>query len=149
MDHSEIRKVCGDLFDQQGLAVLSTQCDGQPYSNLVAFAVTENLNHLIFATKRNTRKYSNLRNNPRVALLMDNRRNLASDFNEATAITVMGEARELDSNQDEIDIYLAKHPNLQNFATQPDCAIFKVTIDNFIIASSILKVTSIRGDAVD
>ena len=44
------------LFASQGLAVLSTHDHGQPYCNLVAFASSEDIRHLVFATTRATRK---------------------------------------------------------------------------------------------
>jgi heme iron utilization protein len=76
----------------QPLAVLSTHQAGQPYSNLIAFAATPDLESIFFATTRATRKFANLMADPRVALLIDNRANQEADFAEAAALTVLGSA---------------------------------------------------------
>ena len=84
-----------ELLASQRLAVLSTQTQGQPYSNLVAFAVTPDLKYLLFATTRATRKFANLLADSRVSLLLDNRTNEEADFAEAAALTVLGQAWEV------------------------------------------------------
>lgn len=78
-----------DLFRFQRLAVLATQREGQPFTNLVAFAATDDLKHLAFATTRATRKYANLAADSQVAMLVDNRRNQISDFENAAAVTAI------------------------------------------------------------
>ena len=66
----EIRK----LMMEQRLAVLCTaQPDGQAYTSLVAFAASQDLKQIAFATMRATRKFANLSSNPRVARLLDDR----------------------------------------------------------------------------
>ena len=82
------------LFISQPLAVLATQSEGQPYSNLVAFAETDDLKHLIFITNRNTKKYANVMLNQQVAILIDSRTNKKSDFETAVAVTAIGKADE-------------------------------------------------------
>ena len=64
-------------FHRRRLAVLATQHEGKPYASLVAFAATDDLKTIIFATTRSTRKFVYLSSNPAVALLIDNRTNEA------------------------------------------------------------------------
>ena len=92
---AEVWAIIRELLESQRLAVLSTQGKKQPYSNLVAFAVTPDLQYLIFATTRATRKYDNLSKHPLVSLLIDNRTNETADFAEAAAVTVLGRASEI------------------------------------------------------
>ena len=73
------------LLNSQPLALLATQNQGQPYASLVAFAASDDLKALFFATTRSTRKYANLSSDSRVAMLVDNRSNQASDFRWAMA----------------------------------------------------------------
>ena len=89
-DLKDVKNVLKDLFDSQPLAVLATQGDGQPYTNLVAFAFSRNLKSLFFATTQSTRKFANLSAEPRVSMLVDNRTNNPSDFRWAKAVTVTG-----------------------------------------------------------
>ena len=91
-DTAEILVVIGNLLESQRLAVLSTQNHGQPYSNLIAIAATDDLKYLLFATTRATRKYANLMADSRVAVLVDNRQNNPADFTIAAALTALGKA---------------------------------------------------------
>ena len=79
-DTPETLAVIRNLLEAQKLAVLSTQDHGQPYSNLIALAATDDLRYLLFATTRATRKYANLMADSRVAVLVDNRQNDAGGF---------------------------------------------------------------------
>jgi nitroimidazol reductase NimA-like FMN-containing flavoprotein (pyridoxamine 5'-phosphate oxidase superfamily) len=112
------------LFTTQPLAVLSTQNKGQPYASLVAFAASEDLKSLFFATTRATRKYANLSSEPQVAMLVDSRSNEVSDFRWAMAVTATGEAEEVEGEEKErvSKIYLEKHPHLDDFISSPSCA---------------------------
>jgi hypothetical protein len=75
----DIRPVLRALLESQRFAVLATDDHGQPFASLMAFAATEDLRHMVILTERTTRKYANLRSNPRVALLIDDRENKGSD----------------------------------------------------------------------
>ena len=133
---SEYRGILNPLLMSQHLAVLATYYDGQPYSNLVAFAATDNLKDLLFATSRKTRKYDNLRNNKKVALLVDSRKNETSDFDNASALTAIGLAQETAGDERDLlsRLYLAKHPSLREFLNMSDSALIKVTVSDYILA---------------
>ena len=82
-----------ELFTKQKFAALSTLDDTQPYQSLVAFTSTHDLKNLLFCTRRDTQKYSNIKKNARVALLIDNKSNSEKDFEQAIAVTALGTAR--------------------------------------------------------
>lgn len=132
-----------ELFDSQSLAVLSTECSGHPYASLVAFAVTEDLRTLFFATARDTRKFANLRSNSRVALLVDNRSNSVDDFLQAVAVTLLGSCRELSGTEraGAERLYLERHPHLQEFLSSPTCALIAVTVHSLYLVSRFRNVT--------
>lgn len=125
------------LFSAQQLGVISTESKGQPYSKLVAFAATEDLKSLVFVTNRNTSKYANIISNPKVAMMVDSRTNKPSDFKSAVAVTILGTAAEVPPNERDrlIEVYIAKHPHLANFANRPSQALMRLTASDFIIAS--------------
>ena len=135
-----------DLFRFQRLAVLATQREGQPFTNLVAFAATDDLKHLAFATTRATRKYANLAANSQVAMLVDNRRNQISDFENAAAVTAIGKAEEAEGEHRDrlLQVYVSKHPNLKGFATSPTCALIKVTVEKYDIVRRFQHVVELR-----
>ncbi|MCK7515230.1 MAG: pyridoxamine 5'-phosphate oxidase family protein [Desulfobacterales bacterium] len=89
------RQLLRELLSSQRLAVLSTHNGGQPYASLVAFACSDDLRSLYFVTPRTTRKFSNLQNDCRMALLITSSANQETDFHEAMAVTVVGSAGEI------------------------------------------------------
>ena len=125
-----------NFFASQPLGVLATQDFDQPYSSLVALAPTEDLRSFIFATARHTRKYANLKRNKRVSILTDNRENAVTDFSQATAVSIIGTASEIsDKNASgALDHYASRHPNLRDFASGNDCALFQVTVNCFLVS---------------
>ncbi|MFC1933308.1 pyridoxamine 5'-phosphate oxidase family protein [Chloroflexota bacterium] len=125
------------LLASQRFAVLATQFEGQPYSNLVAFAEADDLMSLLFVTSRNTRKYSNTLASKKVAILVDSRTNQASDLNNAIAITALGTIEEVVAdNKDYLSgIYLSKHSQLKDFLHKSSNALMKVAVTDYIVAS--------------
>ena len=83
----QLTQILKELFSSQRLATLATQGEGQAYGSLVAFAATSDLKYLLFATTRATRKYANLTEAPRIAMVIDNRTNQESDFHQTIAAT--------------------------------------------------------------
>ena len=134
------------LFSRTRLAALSTQKDGNPYCNLVAFAATDDLSAIIFATERSTRKFTKVVASPRVSILIDDRSNEVSDFKSAIAVTVVGQAGEAAGREREklLPVYLERHPYLEQFATSPTCALVKVTVEVYFIVKEFQNVTVFR-----
>jgi len=143
---SELRELLNGLFASQKLAVLATHQDGQPYSNLVAFAATDDLNVLLFATTRATRKYRNLAADPRVSMLMDNRSNRESDFHDAVAVTATGRAEELQDAERRgySDLFLRKHPHMKEFVLSPTCALVRMQVDCYYVVRYFQTVVELR-----
>jgi heme iron utilization protein len=145
-DTPELLAVIRNLLESQKLAVLATQNHGQPYSNLIALAATADLKYLLFATTRATRKYANLMADPRVAVLVDNRKNDVADFAEAAALTALGKVWELQGleRQRFLDVYLEKHPHLQEFVAAPTCAFLRIKVDKYIVVRRFQDVQEIQ-----
>ncbi len=145
MDDDELRKNLLDLFNDQKLAVLSSNKQNQPYPSLIAFTCTEDLKSFIFATLRNSNKFNNIMNNPRVSLLIDNRENQPSDFSNAMAVGVFGLAEEIKNDEDLYkNLYLKKHPYLKDFVKLSDCALLKINVVKYSIVSQFQKVQKIK-----
>jgi len=145
IDAKEMRELVQGLLNSQRLAVLSTSMSGRPYSNLIAFAATDDLREIFFATTRATRKFANLTAEPRVSLLVDNRSNQETDFGEASALTVLGTAEEVLGIEQEKyqQLYLKKHPYLEDFVTAPTCALIRVKVEKFIMVTQFQEVREI------
>jgi nitroimidazol reductase NimA-like FMN-containing flavoprotein (pyridoxamine 5'-phosphate oxidase superfamily) len=145
-DIHQLREEIKGILDLQQLSVLATQRDGRPYGSLVAFAATADLKTLLFATKRATRKYSNLLAHPDVAMVIDTRTNQAADFSDATAVTALGEVEEVaaDDRQEFLNIYIEKHPYLKEFVESPTCAFLRVRVRNYIMVSRFQNVQELH-----
>jgi len=142
-----VKPILRDLFAAQSLAVLATHDDdGQPYASLMAFAATDDLKQLLIATARSTRKYANLAADPRVALLIDSRSNRDSDIHRAVAVTVLGEAREVEEAERDrlVRLYLSKHPHLEEFVRSPSCALIQVRVARYHLVSKFQEVMELH-----
>ena len=134
-EKQQIKQILNELFTSQKLAVLGTHQGVQPYGSLVAFAATSDLRNLVFATTRATRKFANLRSDPRVSMVLDNRSNRVADFRKAVAATALGRAREVRGKEREnlAEMYLAKHPHLKEFVGSPTCALVKMRVEVYYV----------------
>ena len=88
----ELYKKIKSISDEARFAVLATDSNGSPYTNLVGFLMSRDLKNLYFFTSKNTRKYRNIMNNPDVCLLVDTRDRFTDRTFLITAITVIGRA---------------------------------------------------------
>lgn len=131
----ELRKVLAEVLASQSLAVLATYGDAQPYCSLVGFAALPDLKSLVFATMRATRKFGNLKANPQVAMMIDTRTNSDVDFQQAVAITAIGEVQEVPKTTRSryLRCYLDKHAELAAFILSPDCALVRIRVRKYVI----------------
>lgn len=125
------------LLAAQLQGVLATQDEGCPYTSLMAFAHTPDLQQLVMATLRATRKHANLLRNPQVSFLVDNRCNSANDYAAAVAISVHGQASEVEPDRvaELTALFLRKHPGLRDFVSQPGCALMRIRVARYRVIS--------------
>jgi len=144
MDESErlMHERIDTLLSGQPLAVLSTQRNGQPYSSLMAFAYTEDLSVIVVATGKSTRKHQNIVEESRVSLLVDNRSNNEEDFHSAAALTVLGAAKAVDTDERPAyeAIYLKRHPYLDKFLGSPTTTFIKIEVKHYLLVSRFQEV---------
>jgi nitroimidazol reductase NimA-like FMN-containing flavoprotein (pyridoxamine 5'-phosphate oxidase superfamily) len=141
-----LKEFLRDLFSSQRLAVLATQGRRQPYGNLVAFMATDDLKHLLFATTRATRKYSNISRNPRIAMVVDTRSNEEADFHLAAAVTATGVVKETVGPQKTRfrKLYLSKHPYLKEFVSSPTCALLRMDVETYYVVRQFQNVVELH-----
>lgn len=118
------------LLHSQSLGVLATHDQGQPCTHLMAFAAVPGLKRIILATNRGTRKYANICADPRVSILVDNREKAQLDLHQAATVSASGRAAESspEEKEDQLRIYLGKHPHLESFVLAPTSALLSVTV---------------------
>ena len=134
------------LLHETRVGVLSTCGEQQPYASLVAFAATDDSSHIVFVTPRPTRKYANLVANAKIAMLIDNRSNRASDFRQAMAVTAVGTVQEVRKakNSRRIRLYLETHPQLEDFIWSPTCAVLDIRVASYYIVERFQHVTELH-----
>lgn len=125
-----------NILNSQYLAVLASVEKDRPYSNLVAYAETDDLKSIFFVTDRNTRKFLNLSANENVSMLIDNRHGERPDFSKIRALTIIGAARQVKEEEKagSAAIYLRKHPGLADFISNARSVLIKVAVGSYIIA---------------
>ncbi len=133
------------LFASQNLGVLATQQNEHPYTSLVAFACSDDLHHIVFATPTATRKFANITHNEKVSFFVDNRTNKAADFRQAVGVTCSGTVRKLEKTKESklLKRYLAKHPHLASFLWSPSCAFLCIDVTSFTIVERFQHVTEL------
>ena len=145
-NREQILKNISDLFESQSLAVLSTQKNEQPYSSLIAFAVSPDLEYFYFLTPSTTRKYENLTANPKVSILVNDSRNRADDIYSAISVTGMGVSEVVDKTieQKALDLYLKKHPQLNEFSQAPTTAFIRITMNRYFLVNRFQNVVEVK-----
>ena len=131
----EIAAAVLGLLETQHVGVLGTYGSGSPYCSLVGFSFEPGLERLYFATPRATRKFANLSETGRVALLVDNRANREEDLHEASALTAVGPVRELAGPEREraAAVHKARHPSLADFVDSPTTALLALDAERYFL----------------
>ena len=141
---SEIEKL-ENLLQSQRFAVIATQEESIPYTNLVAFIHSKDLKQIIFATSKNTKKYNNIIKNPKISMLIDNRGNKPDDIKKTVAVTAVGIADELKHDFDFYkNFYLKKHPYLKDFINSPDTVLINFKVEKFLLVDNFQNVKVIQ-----
>jgi nitroimidazol reductase NimA-like FMN-containing flavoprotein (pyridoxamine 5'-phosphate oxidase superfamily) len=142
----QLRQTVRALLDSQAQGVLATQHDRQPYTSLMAFAVTPDLHWIVFATYRATQKHANLLANPRASLLIDNRTNKSADYHDIVAITAQGTVSEVDATRrgELLQLYLDRHPGLSDFVNATDCVLLQLDVESFHVVSQFQNVAVLQ-----
>ena len=145
MKNSSVIPIIQNLMQTQNLAVLGTSNGNTPHCSIVNFSATDDLHSIVFATYRNTQKYTNMKKNRRVSLLVDNRSNQESNLHRAVAVTVFGNARELalDEKAPFLLHHLIKHPSLVEFTDSPNCALILVEVEKYYVVQQFKVVTEL------
>ncbi len=134
-----------EVLESQSLAGLATSSSGIPYLSLIAFAVTDDLRYILFSTDTNTRKFSNISENPSISFLIDSRKNTVNDLSSAMAVTATGHVERI--NEQEMDkfkrIFLGKHPQLKDFVDSQTTVLLRAEIDKYLLVSNFSKVSEL------
>lgn len=146
MNSRIIRKKIAKLLIEQKLGILATSGKKYPYQSIVAFSASRDMKYILFATKRATSKYKNLEDRNQVSIFIDNRSNQEADFIDATGMTVLGDAQELNGAdaRKHMKTFTRKHPSLRHFLSDVDCALFRIRVRVYYVVVKFQEVTEFR-----
>ena len=98
----------------------------------------------MFATYRNTRKFTNLMQNQRVSVLMDGRtRESPGGTPSSFVMSAVGLAQEVNATAQPhlLGAHLQNHPDLATFMQAPECVLFEVVVEAYQVVHGIDDVT--------
>lgn len=124
------------VFDaEEQFGVLATDDAGVPYTSLISYALTPDLKTAIFATPKGTRKYTNILHSAQISLLIDNRSKSENRLLKTEAVTIIGIAKHVRKGkvwQELAEIFLRKHPDLEEFLNTSTTALVAVEVSRYI-----------------
>lgn len=129
----------------QQQAVLATVSNDQPFTSLIAYALTPDMKGVIFATPKDTTKYRNILKKKQVAILIDTRTKTGSDYLETEAVTIIGTAWPIRRGKewsDLAEIFVKKNPKLTQFVKSPTTALIFVEIAHCLHVSGFQTVSA-------
>jgi nitroimidazol reductase NimA-like FMN-containing flavoprotein (pyridoxamine 5'-phosphate oxidase superfamily) len=137
-ENAQPAEVIRRLLHDQPYAVLCTQGQSQPYGSLIAFAITEDLRTLVFATPVETRKYRFLLECDRVAVVVDSRSTTTHDVMGIEAVTAVGRASVVAAGaefEQLVALLIQRHPLLADFVHAESSALFRVQMAEYLYVS--------------
>lgn len=123
------------LLKSRKHCVMATVNGDRPYCSLMAYTTDDPVTRLYMITQRNTRKFRNLNDNPRVSLLVDSR-----GTSRPQALTIEGvfeEVTDAGRIQEIHDLFMAAHPGMQSFMDHPDAAFIQVIIQSALFLNGL------------
>jgi len=130
---NQIKEYVQQVLLTNRFAVLATESQHQPYTSFIAITAINDFTELVFATYKNTNKYTNLTNNEKVSILFEYRNEKENSIREITILTAYGKANEVKADDsDEIQkVHLLQHKEMYEFIKSKDCALFRVKVEKY------------------
>jgi heme iron utilization protein len=116
-------------------AVLATESDGQPYTSMIAYALTPDKKGIVFITPQKTRKYKNILKNNNISLFIDTRSNTEKDYMNAESLTILGNAIPVRKGRkwsELAGVLVRKHPDLNKIMHSIETRLIFVKISRCI-----------------
>lgn len=131
--HYPMKNTVASLLNQQVQCVLATLGDKELALHLMAYAFSTDLDEIYLASLENTQKVKNMRANPSVTSLWDNRTGKNDDHTEGLAMSGFGKARELtgESAQTAKRLLLNRNSTLAQLFSEPNVVLFALQVDRY------------------
>ena len=124
-----------EIIKGNDLCVLATVSEGRPHCSLMSYIPDEEGHEVYMISHKQTKKYSNLTENPMVSLLIDTREKEKGRRRiDIKALTISGEFQMINNSVKKDHIrtkFLEGHPHLTDFLSDPEAEIFSIKIKSF------------------
>ncbi len=124
-----------DLLRSKAFCVLATVADDAPHCSLMAYVADAPCQHLYMVTRKDTTKFRNLRQNPRVSLLVDTR-DEPEEERRTLALTVAGRIEPVEGTTELRRFRSAlqeRHPGLGPILENTEAAVLCVRIESLLL----------------
>lgn len=121
------------ILRENDICVLATTDSCKPHTSLMTYFCAEDAESLYLLTRRNTRKFENILNNPNVSILIDTRlQHCGSPHAKTCALTIAGSAKVIDGPEyKDITLKLLnKNNDLSILTDAGDSAILHISISS-------------------
>jgi nitroimidazol reductase NimA-like FMN-containing flavoprotein (pyridoxamine 5'-phosphate oxidase superfamily) len=129
------------LAKENDICVLATVAGGKPHCSLMSYVTDDDCREIYMTTRKDTRKYKSLMENPAVSLLIDTREKHSGPHRaEAKAMTVSGTYSKMEdeNKRDMVSArLLARHPHLKEFLDHPDSELLCIKITSFLLLNGL------------
>ncbi len=128
-----MKSTVASLLNQQVQCVLATSGDKELALHLMAYAFATDLDEIYLASLEKTQKIKNMRANPDVTVLWDNRTGKNADHIEGLAMSGFGQARELagEAQQLAAHLLLKRNRTLKPLLLEPSVVIVAIQISRY------------------
>ncbi|MEJ5365885.1 MAG: pyridoxamine 5'-phosphate oxidase family protein [Desulfosoma sp.] len=135
------------LLKANDMCVLATCRDQRPHCSLMAYVTDEEGLTVYMATRRDTTKFRNVQENPRVSLLVDTRLQGGADRARIQSLTVEGLYTPLHDAGEESrvrDVLRRRHPHIHGLLDHPLSVLMPVKVLSFLLLDGPEKASHVR-----
>ena len=124
------------ILNQQVQSVLATQDQRGLYQHLMAYSAADDLSSIYLASFDNTQKVRNIRANPNISLLWDNRTGNNKDHTEGFALSAQGSAKieSTDAHPDLIKQLRNRNESLAKLLNAEQSVLIIINIKSYHLA---------------
>jgi len=129
-------QIIDNLVLSKDLCVLATTDGIEPLTSLMTYVVDHATMKFYFLSPKDSQKNKNIKKHPHVSILIDRR-------DEGQALTIQGVYSPIKTKQTEkaiTKLFLAKHPQLKDFAESEDTELIRIMGKKAILAENIHKI---------
>jgi hypothetical protein len=146
-----MKNAVASLLNQQVQCVLATCGETEQALHLMAYAISPQLDQIYIASLESTQKVVNMRANPNVTCLWDNRTGNISDHTAGLAMSGFGQAHELTGEPalSAQHLLLQRNASLQPLLSNPSVVIFALHIDRYQWVEGYARVVVYKPESVN